>query len=192
MSAPQVQQCPIGCVRVAIPQYGLEQTCRIRWSGGCIPSCRKRGSPDELLVSLPARHDKCKLTQIQTLSAQFSWRYDVVWLKLSIRNMKDKGIVVDHLFYRGKCKDDRRNGILLVTPQLTSVIRSLFVHRTCNIIPLNQTKPAPVNTTVSQYAEIMTTEATVRKFFASSAFAVVGASSNPAKFGHRGMSSLTP
>ncbi|KAH7160958.1 CoA binding domain-containing protein [Dactylonectria macrodidyma] len=31
----------------------------------------------------------------------------------------------------------------------------------------------------------MTTEATVRKFFASSAFAVVGASSNPAKFGHR-------
>ncbi|KAH7199046.1 CoA binding domain-containing protein [Fusarium flagelliforme] len=32
---------------------------------------------------------------------------------------------------------------------------------------------------------MMTTEATVRKFFASSAFAVVGASSNPAKFGHR-------
>ncbi|KPM40050.1 hypothetical protein AK830_g6514 [Neonectria ditissima] len=31
----------------------------------------------------------------------------------------------------------------------------------------------------------MTTEATVRKFFSSSAFAVVGASSNPAKFGHR-------
>ncbi|KAH8656474.1 hypothetical protein BGZ61DRAFT_500254 [Ilyonectria robusta] len=31
----------------------------------------------------------------------------------------------------------------------------------------------------------MTTEATVRKFFASSAFAVVGASSNPAKFSHR-------
>ncbi|KAK7427447.1 hypothetical protein QQZ08_006053 [Neonectria magnoliae] len=32
----------------------------------------------------------------------------------------------------------------------------------------------------------MTTEASVRKFFSSSAFAVVGASSNPAKFGHRG------
>ncbi|KAK7417375.1 hypothetical protein QQX98_004652 [Neonectria punicea] len=31
----------------------------------------------------------------------------------------------------------------------------------------------------------MTTEASVRKFFSSSAFAVVGASSNPAKFGHR-------
>ncbi|KAF5019646.1 hypothetical protein F66182_8350 [Fusarium sp. NRRL 66182] len=31
----------------------------------------------------------------------------------------------------------------------------------------------------------MTTEATVRKFFSSSAFAVAGASSNPAKFGHR-------
>ncbi|KAJ9419418.1 hypothetical protein QL093DRAFT_2101474 [Fusarium oxysporum] len=31
----------------------------------------------------------------------------------------------------------------------------------------------------------MTTEATVRNFFASSAFAVVSASSNPAKFGHR-------
>lgn len=35
----------------------------------------------------------------------------------------------------------------------------------------------------------MTTEATVRKFFTSSAFAVVGASSNPAKFGHRGLPS---
>ncbi|KAF5596116.1 uncharacterized protein FSUBG_8922 [Fusarium subglutinans] len=32
----------------------------------------------------------------------------------------------------------------------------------------------------------MATEATVRKFFASSAYAVAGASSNPAKFGHRG------
>lgn len=52
-------------------------------------------------------------------------------IKLSTRNMKDKGAVGDNLFYRGKCKDDRRNGILLVTPQLTSVIRSLFVHRTC-------------------------------------------------------------
>ncbi|KAF5625394.1 hypothetical protein F52700_9113 [Fusarium sp. NRRL 52700] len=33
----------------------------------------------------------------------------------------------------------------------------------------------------------MATEATVRKFFASSAYAVAGASSNPAKFGHRGL-----
>lgn len=36
----------------------------------------------------------------------------------------------------------------------------------------------------------MATEATVRKFFASSAYAVAGASSNPAKFGHRGKAYL--
>ena len=36
----------------------------------------------------------------------------------------------------------------------------------------------------------MATEATVRKFFASSAYAVAGASSNPAKFGHRGKTYL--
>ncbi|KAH7165112.1 hypothetical protein DER46DRAFT_609000 [Fusarium sp. MPI-SDFR-AT-0072] len=35
---------------------------------------------------------------------------------------------------------------------------------------------------------MMTTEATVRKFFASSAFAVVGASSNPVSFGPKQMS----
>jgi predicted CoA-binding protein len=32
----------------------------------------------------------------------------------------------------------------------------------------------------------MTTEATARTFFSSKYFAVVGASSNPAKFGHKG------
>jgi hypothetical protein len=31
----------------------------------------------------------------------------------------------------------------------------------------------------------MSTEATVRAFFSSANFAVVGASSNPAKFGHK-------
>ncbi|RGP80849.1 binding domain-containing [Fusarium longipes] len=36
----------------------------------------------------------------------------------------------------------------------------------------------------------MATEATVRKFFSSSAYAVAGASSNPAKFGHRGKAYL--
>jgi hypothetical protein len=36
----------------------------------------------------------------------------------------------------------------------------------------------------------MATEAAVRKFFSSSAYAVAGASSNPAKFGHRGKVSL--
>lgn len=33
----------------------------------------------------------------------------------------------------------------------------------------------------------MSTEATVRAFFASPNFAVVGASNNPAKFGHKSM-----
>lgn len=33
----------------------------------------------------------------------------------------------------------------------------------------------------------MTTEATVRTFFSSPNFAVVGASSNPAKYGHKGV-----
>lgn len=33
----------------------------------------------------------------------------------------------------------------------------------------------------------MATEATARKFFTSPFFAVVGASSNPAKFGHKGV-----
>lgn len=32
----------------------------------------------------------------------------------------------------------------------------------------------------------MTTEASVRAFFSSPQYAVVGASSNPAKFGHKG------
>lgn len=36
------------------------------------------------------------------------------------------------------------------------------------------------------FASIMATEAAARKFFSAPFFAVVGASSNPAKFGHKG------
>jgi hypothetical protein len=38
----------------------------------------------------------------------------------------------------------------------------------------------------------MATEAAARKFFSASYFAVVGASSNPAKFGHKGKLSSPP
>lgn len=38
----------------------------------------------------------------------------------------------------------------------------------------------------------MSTEATARTFFSSPFFAVVGASSNPAKFGHKGDASGDP
>lgn len=51
---------------------------------------------------------------------------------------------------------------------------------------------SPSHTRSLYHSPKMTTEATVRTFFSSSNFAVVGASSNPAKYGHKGSAPLPP
>lgn len=53
--------------------------------------------------------------------------------------------------------------------------------------PLPSPRSPPPHTRSFQQTTNMTTEATVRTFFSSPSFAVVGASSNPAKFGYKGL-----
>jgi hypothetical protein len=68
--------------------------------------------------------------------------------------------------------------------QPTSRITLRFV-RQRSLDPSSQIEP-------SRFLPAMSTEATARQFFSSARFAVVGASTNPAKFGHKSPLALPP